>query len=201
MKTAIAVLSSGLKLDKIKGWISTPFYEQDEKYGAPGGDLRILATFYLYLENLNWYIIVSGGVGSEKKFEKKSRPLLSKVMKKELIDLGVPMNLIIEENRSNTTFQQLHEISNLISQLSYEKILIISNQYHLPRIKSFIKNYSVLKGLSNKVELVEAENIVIKNNPALREVINQAYQGQRIKNIIQNELKGIKDIESGNYKI
>src|SRR3989338_6165011 len=103
-KEAIFVISGGFKRDEAGEWVSSDFERSD--CGPVGSNIRMLAGWYLYKKNPQRSIIVSGGRGECEGLLPQNLTL-SKILKRELLELGVPEDNIIEEDQGNTTYQQL----------------------------------------------------------------------------------------------
>jgi len=204
MNNLIAVLSKGLKKNKDGKWRNTNIDEADEQWGAPGGYLRVLAASYLYKDSPDQFIVASGGKGWE--ISDDNRPLLCKVIKEELVNLGVPEKNIIEERVSDKTFGQLWELQKIIINKEINKLIIISNIYHLPRIQAMIENISKLSRLKkllskDKLKIEAAEDILMVNDSKeWQNKIKNAYKSERMKKIIKIERQGVKQIREGTYK-
>jgi len=95
-KTAIVILGGGLKKDADGRWRTTNYDESGDNFGVSGDRLRVVAANYLYKNNQEQLIIASGGKGQLKNIP--GAPAVSEVLKRELIELGVPEEKIIEEN-------------------------------------------------------------------------------------------------------
>jgi hypothetical protein len=206
VKKAIVVLSAGIKQDKGNNWVSTDLTEAKNLDSAPGGKVRVVAASYIYKNDSENFIIASGGQGSDKNILGIKHPGLSKILKRELIESGVPADKIIEENKSDTTFQQLLKLQEIKKSKGVERMIIISNQYHLPRIKAIIKYGSGLNVLrkmfgNSDIKLKSAENILIKfDSDKWENKIKKVYQGKAMRERITLENKGVKQIKRGTYK-
>ena len=202
-KVAIVVLGGAIKKTK-NGWRTTNFDEKGDNFGVCGDRLRILATSVIYnlLNNCDedLFIIVSGGKGQYLNFTKNS-PFLSKIIKKELVEIGIPSDLIIEDRNSNNTYKQLRESAKILKKRKIRNVLIVSNRYHLPRIKSFIESDIELKKIfSKKYSLESAEDILIASDPKKwKSYISKVYNSKDMKKRVSFENEGIKQIKSGNY--
>lgn len=108
-------------------------------------------------------------------------PSVAQVMTKELIAFGVPSKLIIEEKNSNNTHQSVQKIRKVLSTRQTGSVAIITNQYHLNRVRTFINQGIAMKKLlkSGKIKLIAAELIVQKNNPELKNKIKKLYQSKK----------------------
>lgn len=201
-KTAIVILGGGLKKDANGRWRTTNYDEPGDNFGVSGDRLRVVAAGYLYKNNPKQIIIASGGKGQLKDIP--DAPTVSEVLKKELMELGVPEEIIIEEKKSGNTYQQLQEIKKIIKDKGLKNISLLSNEWHLPRIKEMIETMPELKEIFNltKVEFLSAEKICLEyDKEAWQETIEQAYKSEGLKERIEREQKGVQDIKEGKYKI
>ena len=80
-----------------------------------------------------------------------------------------------------------------------KEIIIVSNGYHLPRIKVMLEVLLELKKLKKYIKLVSAEKIVIKHNKTLKNEVDNQQKHPAMKKIITKEKIGIKALRSGNY--
>ena len=161
--------------------------------------IRILAGYYLY-KNLSkknkTELVVSGGRGIYRGIP--GVPLVATVMKRELVELGTSRKEI-KVDKTDFTHPELVSLKKLLAKKGSEAF-IISNTYHLPRIKTMIDILPELKKLKKIVKLVSAEKIAIKYNKNLENKINKDNEGSKMKKIIALEKKGIAALRSGNYK-
>jgi len=200
---AIIILGGDLKKDK-RGWRTTNFGERDN-FGITGDRLRVVAASFLY-KRTGALIIALGGKGQLKNIP--GAPAVAKILKKELIKLGVPPKSIVEENKSGSTFEQLLALNNIVIKKKLRKIALISNRYHLPRIKTIIKCYSdkitilALMLAERRLQLVSAEKVCLsydKQKWAI--VIKNAYKSKAMKRRLLLEKQGVADIKKGKYKV
>lgn len=92
---------------------------------------RLDTALNLYKKCPTTIFITSGGKGKDEEYTE------SFVMKKYLISKGVPSKNIIEENNSKTTLENLIFSKKIIKDSN--SIGVISNSFHIYRIKFFIK--------------------------------------------------------------
>lgn len=202
-KKAIVVLGGGLIKEKGK-WQTTNFSDKGDKFGALGDRLRVVAASYLYKNNPEQIIIASGGRGQVK--AGSDEPAVATVIKKELEELAIPSNKIIKETKSKNTYAELVELQRIIKKKKIKIIIIISNKYHLPRLKAMVKYCPELAGLKkmfavSKLTIKSAEEILIKYNSGnWRKIITKAYDSAGMKERIKLEKKGVKDIKIREYK-
>lgn len=199
---AIAIFGGGLKQDKKNGpWRTTNYDESGGQYGLPGDRLRILAGALLYKNNpTNSTIIAMGGIGQMAKI--KGIVPLAKILREELIKLDIPRHDIIMEQHSGSTHSQLIELKKIIKDKYFQTTKIISNEWHLPRIKAIIDNKPSLKKFYSKhnIEFISAEKILVKfDNQSWKTIVKKAYQSTEMKKNICPGKKGIKQIKNGSY--
>lgn len=201
----VVVLGGALAKGKNGNWRTTNF-EVGDNFGICGGRLRIVAAGLLYKNKPDQLIIASGGKGQLKNSLPKNITI-AKVMENELIKAGIPKKNIIREEKSNNTFGQLEEIQKIIKTGKFKNILVISNRYHLPRLKAMLKYVPKLRWLkrmheAKSLKIKSAENIAIKYQPKLwRRFIKAAYKSDAMKERIALERRGTRDIKVGVYHL
>jgi hypothetical protein len=200
MKRAIVILGGGLIKDQ-GAWRTIDLGERMRGDAPSNGRWRVDAAFYLWQENKDALIVVSGGVGQFLK-NVSDAPTTSSVIKRELIALGMPEEVVIEERRSNTTFEQLLAICDLVKEENFKELIILSNEWHLPRVKAMIDCNDQLRGVfySVKITLVSAEEVLLKADPKnWQSKILEGRKSPLIEERLKLEERGVKDIMSGNY--
>jgi len=197
-------------------WRTLMSLDEGDDFGASCDRLRVVAANYLYQDNPNLLIVASGGRGQFRDIP--DSPPVAAIVKKELIEMGVPEKAILEEAGSNNTFEQLKEIKKLVAQEKFGKIGILSNEWHLPRIKAMVENFPELKdigvlcqitrstrdisGILPVIDFLPAEDILLKyDREKWREIIDSIRASEEIKKRIGTEQKGVGDIKAGRYKI
>lgn len=203
IKSVIVILGGALKKDADGKWRTTNFDEGDN-FGISGDRLRVVAASYLYKKNPDQLIIVSGGKGQLKDVLPRKITLAS-VIEGELVEQGVPLEKIIKEERSGNTYQQLKKLLKILKKRKFDKITIISNKCHLPRVRAIIEYKDefaqIGKLLNKKVKLVSAESIVILYQPKIwKKIIEKAYASREMKERLSLEKKGVREIKLGIYK-
>jgi hypothetical protein len=192
----LIVLGGGLFRESNGIWRTTNFNETGDEYGELGDRLRVVAASYLSKEHPRLKLIVSGGKGQL--IEIPGCPTLSAVLKKELIELSISSENIIEENTAYNTYRQLKNSLAIIRKLNLSQVGIISNEYHLPRVGAFLE---YIPRTNIYVELLSAENILINKAPEdWKQYIQNAYASEAMKKRIALEQSGIKDLREGRYK-
>ncbi|MBI2023003.1 YdcF family protein [Candidatus Giovannonibacteria bacterium] len=201
-KRIIAILSGWFEKKSDGLWHSTDFSDLKDHHGAPGGYLRIVAGSLLFKKNPDRSLLVLGEKGKSKLVLPKEL-FLSSIMKRELIELGVPENKVMEERKTNSTYEQLKALVVIADNNTVGQIDLISNRYHLPRIRAMLDFGPDLKGhpSAKKINLVEAEKVLLDSDYSRwNEVIQKAYDSSELQELIAKEKEGAEQIRSGTYK-
>ncbi len=88
--------------------------------------VRLVTAVRLY-RMLKIPIIMSGG----KVYEKLDSDSI--IMTRFLRDLGVPLSMIIEENRSRDTFENSRYTAEICSRRGFSRPLLVTSSFHMPR--------------------------------------------------------------------
>lgn len=130
----VVTLGGGIRRHE-KGWHTTNYSEGDD-YGTLGSRARIIATQYLYEQGdvAENYLTTTG----KPKYleEDPEAPRESEIGRKELLERGLPPEHVFIENESKTTKQNIANVLKIAKEHSWHKMLIVSSNYHIPRIKA-----------------------------------------------------------------
>jgi uncharacterized SAM-binding protein YcdF (DUF218 family) len=88
--------------------------------------VRIVAAARLY-ERLQLPIIVSGGIVFAQKVSE------SEIMRRFLVDLGVPENKIIIEDKSRDTFENVKFTKDIAARSGYKMPILVTSASHMKR--------------------------------------------------------------------
>ncbi|MFA6322259.1 MAG: YdcF family protein [Candidatus Buchananbacteria bacterium] len=199
-EAAIIILGGGLVKNENGHWRTANFNEGDYA-GITGDYLRVEAGAYYLQNNPQSLVIASGGYSQFK--EDEGAPTLAQVIADELRSLGVPPERIILEDRSISTYTQLLEVAKILRDRGINEATIISNEYHLPRIREFIDQRPELREMFKGVDIniESAEKIVLESDPRRWEKeIKDAYSSPDMQHRIAMEEKGVEDMRKSNYK-
>lgn len=197
---AIIVLSAGIKQDAAGRWVSTDLTAEDNQHGAPGGTLRVLAAAALAQRYPHATIVASGGKGFDvPPGTPEDRPLLCDIIRDELIDAGVPLERIVLEGNSSTTYQQLLELEHLAAVRGWKLLAIVSNTWHLPRIGAIIE--AKIPQLSGFADLISAEDVLVEaDSIRWKSFLDEAYSSRFVADRKASEEQGVADIRNGTYR-
>jgi vancomycin permeability regulator SanA len=104
--------------------------------GTPSERLkaRLQKAVELYNEGYFPKIIVSGGLGKEG-FDEAT------VMKKYLVEKGIPANIIMMDHTGNNSWMTVQNTKQIMQEQHYQTVMAISEFYHMSRIElAFAKN-------------------------------------------------------------
>lgn len=196
----LMIFGGGLFKDRNGRWHTDSFDEGGDFHGTTNGRFRVEAAKILFKKDSNQIIIASGGRGQFKNIE--GAPTVASVIKKELIELGLPDKQIIEDKKSKNTLEQLNYLVKFIEKNQPKTIKIISSEWAFARIKAFIMANKKFKRFfgSFRSFFVSAEKILVSEEPKKWErIIKAARQSKQIKERIKLEKQGIQDIKNGVY--
>lgn len=159
--------------------------------------LRVLAACSLYKRNpAQTTLLLQGGLAEGLK------PSIASVLKTELLALGILSEHILMEERSYSTFSQLLELNAIILKLKPEQLIIVSNEWHLPRVEAMIKRKPELQELSKqKHQLYAAEEVLLRENDGIwKEAIENVRLSDDVRDHIAKERQGVDQIQLGTYR-
>jgi uncharacterized SAM-binding protein YcdF (DUF218 family) len=197
---AIMVLAGGIKQDATGRWVNTDLTAEDNKLGAPGAKLRVLAAALLAARYPEAVIVTGGGKGYDVPAgTTEQRPILAEILRDELTECGVPIDRIVLEQNSNSTYQEFQELTTLIAKRGWRNIRTLTNRYHLNRVRAMIE--AEFPELSNRLQLFSAEDILLEADPARWQAeFAEAYRSAFMAERIAKEEQGTKQIKDGTYQ-
>lgn len=198
---AIVIIGGGLVKDKKGFWRTNNFDDPGDHTGTTGDRLRVEAGALLYRHAPETLVITSSYKGYLKHIP--DSPVIAHVLKQELITLGVPEKKIITEDTSNTTHQNLQKLLPMFKKYHIKNITIVSNRWHLPRIKAMLVHHSELKKAYQNIVLhfAAAEDVLIKHSPEeWRPIVEKAYASKKMRERMKLERIGIEQIKNGTYQ-
>lgn len=201
-KRTLVILGGGLVQDEKTGvWRTCRFGEGDE-YGMTCDRWRVDAALALYHSHLCDRIVASGGAGQLKFKKDPSIPTVGEVIKRELIEGGVPKGVIIDEFGSDNTYQQLINLLNLGNQEIVElyDLALLGQDYRVGRMFATIaahNQFTVFVG----APILSAEEILLANNEEKwAEQIKESREHPGMKERLLKEYGGIRQIALRTYK-
>lgn len=182
----------------------TTNYDEGDKFGVIGDRAMVVAASLLFKNETGLLLVALGGRGQFA--GSLSVPCVAEVIKKELIDLGVTLESILEEKESANTYQQLFKIQEIWQKENFASGRIISNKLGIKRILAMINYKEELSKLKillrNKlIRVIASEEILLKFQPKIwRSVIEKAYASPAMARRIALEEQGTRQVKDGTYK-
>ncbi len=187
-KKLLAILSSQIQ-KTATGWAVEEGDGPGDPVGPTYGTFRVAAGAYLALEYPTADVVASGFVYFP------DGPSIGSIVKSELVALGVQESRIILLDNTRKTYLELKELAMLVEQ-GYEEVLIITSEWHAPRVEAMLKDWSV-----PRARVVAAEEVLLRHDAAQwRARIERMRADPRIAERIELERKGIEDIKAGTYR-
>ena len=118
-----------------------------------------LDTAVEYLtENPNTKVIVSGGQGNGEDISE------AEAMKRYLVSCGIDEALIIMEDQSTNTFENIQYSKNHMKDSGYgQKVIVVTNKFHLYRAVAIAKNQNLeVQGLGAPCDKILAINYYVR---------------------------------------
>lgn len=140
------------------------------------------------------------------------------VMMRELVKLGVDIERIILENNSDNGITELKEMVKLVAINSWQKVAIITSDYHVPRIcemwrriETFMKPedrdilemelaLGFMKAKQVEVNFVAAESILVLRSHFYYFLLEIVRETDGYQKRLEAEARGLKDILEGRYR-
>lgn len=145
---AIIVLASGIKDDG-----TLPQSAVD----------RIARAKKIFDGQVNSKIIMSGRWSL---YRKKHQPMMTeaKLMKQVAIEMGVPASVILTEEESHTTNENIQNtIHNILKPNGWKKVAIVTSDFHISRVKKIVSEYAIDGYLFDLYGTKTPKATVIKN--------------------------------------
>ena len=199
--SAILILGGSLFRNEDGTWRTTMWSDEGKSNFAVLGDrLRVIAGALLYEHHEGDVILVSGGVGV---LVGTGAPPVADVLKKELVELGIPDDAILTDRESGITWTQLQALKRFIAHHGFKRCIIVSNAYHLPRVVAMIEHDKELQQLFREgiLTLRSAEDVLLQYHPdQWQDVVSASKESLLMKQLEASEAKGVENIKNGNYK-
>lgn len=193
-----------------KQYRSTDFDDQDH-YGSLGGRDRVVAASALARVFPQAKLITT----SRRLYPDPQLPSHAQVAAQELIDEGINHDRIVKEENSFNSVSQVSAMLQLALENKWTKVIVISSDYQIPRLKAIYHHLEKLPGLSSKVienfyrfssenqgiAFVSADKI-LNPDPYLRNFSSSSHHRSiAYQKRLAAEKKGLDDILKGRYQI
>ncbi len=186
---AIIIFSAGVMPLGAGGWRTTT-YDDKDAFGTLGGRDRVEAAVLLAKKYPNIYLVTTSHNLD------RATPSLAQVYADELRALGVAPERIGQEERPSTTGSVVATALQLAQEKGWKHLLLLSNEYHLPRIAAFYKEAKS----DIKVTIVSSESVLISHDPAFAERFAEVKKTSAYQARLAAEARGIAAIKGGTYR-
>ena len=205
---AIFILSGGT-VKRDRGFTTASYGDTQGEYGVLGGKARIIAAVELVK-----YFPETKLVMTATHYPTPEDPSQSSVMADELRKLGVKQQQIVTEEYSKSTYDELSRIVALSRDNKYRRVVVLTNEYHVPRAEEMLNRLGELAANRNDTNLVmdvskfneevnttfiAAEDILIKRNPHYAKVIKEVQKLPGYRQRLLAEDRGLEALRSGTY--
>ncbi|MDP3772205.1 MAG: YdcF family protein [bacterium] len=207
----VCVLGGGIVPRKMRGgevrrYQSTAYSHRDRNELLGGGKARIIAAAHLLTHYFSYAVAVT--VGNQ---IVNGRAVEAHVLAEELVRYGVSAGRIIREDKSANTLQTMDEIVVLIERYGWKDVLMITNEYHVPRAKLSFNQPSkeVAPGVGIawrrvsslvNVSFVSAESVLLRRSPEhYTPLIERAKASLAYQDRVAAEERGVEKLMFGGY--
>lgn len=177
-------------------WQTSGLEDPGDHAGATFDRFRVLAGSALAARYPESLLLLSGGA------QKPEMPSCAAVLKHELSQLGISESRMLLEERSCSVHQQLYEIGLLAAQLHFGHMLIITNEWHHPRLKAMMEHAPKLEMWRElSWEPVAAEPIMLESGKREWVAMVEAERlHPRLIERIAMERQGVRQVKDGTYR-
>jgi len=186
-KKLIVILASQIQHTPT-GWVIEEGDGPGDTVGPTYGAFRVAAGAYVAEEYPEADLVASGFTPSP------DGPSIASVVKEQLIRFGVAPARIMLLDTPRNTYHELKELSVLMAR-GYEEALIVTNEWHAPRVEAMVAYVPV-----PRARVLPAEEVLLRHDAALWvSRVARMRADPRIAKRIALEKKGVEDINAGRY--
>lgn len=189
-------------------------YDYSDGFGMIAGIARVDAAAILnhYFPDVK-FITTSHTPSSP---YRSMQPIIdANVMAEELKRLGVSEDHIIREINSINTLTELQEMEKLIARYKWQRVGIITNEFHAERVSEMLNQLRELSNMQDKVlqesleyaekenplvVVAKAEDILITVSSHYKHLIEHARTQPSYKKRLESERRGIEAIRNRTYR-
>jgi uncharacterized SAM-binding protein YcdF (DUF218 family) len=185
---AVIIFSAGVMPLGDGAWRTTT-YDDGDAFGTLGGRDRVEAAALLAKKYPSAYLVTTSHNLD------RATPSLAQVYADELRGLGIADERIVQEERPSTTQTVVTTVLQLAQEKGWEHLLLLSNEYHLPRIRAFLAQTKS----DREAATVSSESILIEHDPAFAEYFEKIKKSPAYQKRLMSEAHGIQALQTGGY--
>jgi uncharacterized SAM-binding protein YcdF (DUF218 family) len=154
--------------------------------------MRAMGALELFEKGKAKKIVISGS-GHRKGYP--TDVTVADTMKEYLLSRGIPEDAIVTEGTSMNTAEGLENVLALLDEEDVKKILLETNEYHLPRARQLFENILEKHGLHIALaDSVSAEELLEERSPHYEKLVSQFEFPSSLKNAPKEALqKGLRE--------
>lgn len=177
-------------------WRTSGVGDPGDHAGATFDRFRVLAGAALAARYRDVSLVLSGGA------QHVGEDSCAAVLRRELLLLGVEESRMILEERSQSVHQQLYEIGLLAQRQHLGHLLIVSNEWHHPRLKAMIEHAPKLEMWRNlEWEQVNAEQVMLESgNSEWVAMVAAERSHPTLEPRVAQEEQGVRQVIDGTYR-
>lgn len=190
---------------------TTAYSDLDNKGFLGGGKARVIAAAEASELFPDATIVATSLIPKEREM---GLPTHAEVIAEELALRGVAKKRIFKEEKSLNTITELIEMVKLAVMKNWQHVGVISNDYHLSRLKEmfarladladsadaeFASAYPMFQERKITTTFVAAEDILPLRSTHYVKLIEDAKKSEAYQNRVEAEAQGLKDLQEGKY--
>ena len=126
---------------------------------SPMFQARLDRAYVLYQNGVAPFIFITGGIGEGATFSD------SYIGKEYLVNTGIDEHVILIEEQSRTTWQNLRQVKKILSDKKFDSIVLVSHDFHIMRAVKMAQDL----GMETHAAPVRTNNALSKFGFAARE--------------------------------
>lgn len=198
---ALLVLGACMEWDPKKNEWTFPTWVPPEIYGPElvMGKARAIATAEIAKDAS--VVLVTGG--PQEHPETKEKHSRAKELSRLIKEYGVGEEKVISMGKGGNTLKNAEDTADYLEKnpevLKQKKIAILSPQFQQKRAKMMFDKHPYFKEHGIDVDWVIVEDVLEGRDPKYKEWTEALYQNPKYGKVLQSEIKGIRDLNSGEY--
>lgn len=189
---------------KFERWSSTSYTAKDAHGLLAGGHARVIAAAEIVRRFPDLKVVTTSCY-------KHEDPIHAEIYKEELQRLGVPEQSIEMECVSRSTLEELKEMVKMATKKGWNKVAMLTNNYHLPRVKEMYFRLGELEDYGGfdsrwtsaeenlEVLFLDAESILPLRDQRYKKIVEKVKCSEEYKRRVESEKRGIQAIREGKY--
>lgn len=199
---ALLVLGACMEWDQQKQEWTFPTWVPAEIYGPElvMGKARAIATAEIAKDAL--VVLVTGG--QQEHPETKERHSRAEELSRLIGEYGVEKEKIIPMGKGGNTLENAKDAARYLEGnpgiLKNKKIAVLSPKFQQKRAKMMFDKHPYFQEHGIDVDWIIVEDILTGKDRRYGEWVKTLYKNPKYGKVLQSEIRGIQDLDSGKYK-